>query len=134
PATLVLLSVEGADGLSRWIAADTLVQERDAIARAARDRGLPLKWPVLAAMEFSPAAVEPGGLLQVAAQYDADAVLLGRSRGGRVHWTLVQEEGGAQTSGSLEDGVHLAADTFARVYAVSGSMLDSVVMEISGIA
>jgi hypothetical protein len=134
PATLVLLSVEGADGLARWITADVMAHERDAIARAARDRGLPLKWPALGATGFSPAEIDPGVLLQVAAQYDADAVLLGRSSGGLVHWTLVQQEGAAETSGSLEDGVHLAADTFARIYAVAGSTLDSVVMEISGIA
>ena len=36
-----------------------------------------------------------------------------------VHWTLVSSDGAAQASGGLEDGVHLAADTFARVFAAS---------------
>ena len=34
--------------------------------------------------------------------------------------------GSSQASGGLDEGVHLAADTFARVYAASGSSLDSV--------
>jgi hypothetical protein len=133
PATLVMFSVEGADGTAHWVAADAPAHERDAIVKVARQRGLPLKWPVMDAQERAAASAESPGLLQTADRYGANAVLLGRSRGGVVHWTLVSNDGAAQASGTIEDGVHLAADTFARVFAASGSSLGSVIVEVAGI-
>jgi hypothetical protein len=61
-------------------------------------------------------------------------VLLGRSRGGIVQWTLLSNDGAAQTSGGIGDGVHLAADTFAHVFAASASSLGSVIVEVGGIS
>jgi hypothetical protein len=133
PATVVMFGVEEA-GAWRWLAADTPAREREAIEKTARERGLPLKWPVMDAQERSEASSDSPGLMQAASRYGADAVLLGRARGGVVQWTLLSNEGAAQTSGSLDDGVHLAADTFARVFAASGSSLGSVVVEVAGIS
>ena len=45
PATLVLLDVQDPGGSSRWLALDSPDAEREAIARAARQRGLPIIWP-----------------------------------------------------------------------------------------
>ena len=133
PATVVMFGVE--DGGSwRWLAADTPARERDAIEKVARERGLPLKWPVMDAQERSEASSESPGLMQAAARYQANAVLVGRARGGTVQWSLLSDEGAAQASGGLEDGVHLAADTFARVFAASGSSLGSVIVEVAGIS
>jgi hypothetical protein len=133
PATVVMFGVE--DGASwRWLAADTPARERDAIEKIARQRGLPLKWPVMDAQERAAASSESPGLKQAAARYEANAVLLGRARGGVVQWTLLSDEGSAQASGGLDDGVHLAADTFARVFAASGSSLGSVIVEVAGIS
>ena len=50
-----------------------------------------------------------------------------------MRWTLVSSEGSSQTSGGLEEGIHLVADTFARVFAASGSSLGSVLVEVTGI-
>jgi hypothetical protein len=86
------------------------------------------------AQERAEASSDSPGLLQAAARYEANAVLLGRARGGTVQWTLLSDEGAAQASGGLEDGVHLAADTFARVFAASGSNLGSVIVEVAGIS
>ena len=61
-------------------------------------------------------------------------MLLGRARGGVIQWTLLSNDGAAQASGGLDDGVHLAADTFARVFAASGSSLGSVIVEVAGIS
>ena len=133
PATVVMFGVE--DGSSwRWLAADTPAREREAIEKVARQRGLPLKWPVMDAQERSEASSESPGLMQAAARYEANAVLVGRARGGTVQWTLLSDDGAAQASGGLEDGVHLAADTFARVFAASGSSLGSVIVEVAGIS
>ncbi len=60
-------------------------------------------------------------------------MLLGRAQGGAVRWTVVSSEGSSQASGGMDEGVHLAADTFARVFAASGSSLGNVVVEVSGI-
>jgi len=133
PATVVMFGVEEA-GSWRWLAADTPARERDAIEKVARERGLPLKWPVMDAQERTEASADSPGLMQVAARYEANAVLVGRARGGVVQWTLQSAEGAAQASGGLEDGVNLAADTFARVFAASGSSLGSVIVEVAGIS
>ena len=133
PATVVMFGVEEA-GTWRWLGADTPARERDAIEKVARERGLPLKWPVMDAQERTEASADSPGLMQVAARYEANAVLVGRARGGVVQWTLQSDEGAAQASGGLEDGIHLAADTFARVFAASGSSLGSVIVEVAGIS
>jgi uncharacterized protein len=133
PATLVMFGVEEG-GAWRWLASDTPAREREVLEKIARERGLPLKWPVMDAQERSEASAESPGLMQAASRYGADAVLLGRARGGVVQWTLLSNEGAAQASGALDDGVHLAADTFARVFAASGSSLGSVIVEVAGIS
>lgn len=138
PATLVMLSVEDAGGSSRWVTADLPSGEREVIARVARQRGLPLKWPTMDTQDRVQVGSDPTGssaaLLQAAARYGANATLVGHSRGGSVQWTLVSADGMSQASGGLDEGVHLAADTFARVYAASGSSLGNVIVEVSGIA
>lgn len=133
PATVVMFGAEDGGGW-RWLASDTPAQERDAIERVARQRGVPLKWPVMDAQERAAASSDAPGLLQTAERYGADAVLLGRSRGGLVQWTLLSKDGAAQATGGIEDGVHLTADTFARVFAASATSLGSVVVEVGGIS
>ena len=134
PATVVMFGMEEASGSWRWLAADTPARERDALEKIARQRGLPLKWPAMDAQERTAASAESPDLIQAAARYEANAVLVGRARGGVVQWTLLSAEGAAQASGGLEDGIHLAADTFARVFAASGSSLGSVIVEVAGIS
>lgn len=133
PATVVMFGAEDG-GAWRWLASDTPTQERDVIERVARQRGLPLKWPVMDAQERAAASSDSPGLLQTAERYGADAVLLGRSRGGVVQWTLISRDGAAQATGGVDDGVHLAADTFAHVFAARASSLGSVVVEVGGIS
>jgi len=133
PATVVMFGADDGGGW-RWLGADTPAQERDAIEKVARQRGLPLKWPVMDAQERAAASSDAPGLLQTAERYGADAVLLGRSRGGVVQWTLLSKDGATQATGGIEDGVHLTADTFAKVFAASATSLGSVVVEVGGIA
>lgn len=128
PATLVLLNVTEPDGYAHWITGDQPNAQKDILAKAARERGLPLKWPAV-----DPQGITESNALQEAERYGANAALLGRVQGGTVRWTLVSSEGASQVSGGLEEGVHLTADTFARVFAASGSSLGNVVLEVSGI-
>jgi hypothetical protein len=138
---LLLLSVQGADGVS-WLDASSAAREREILSTVAAQRGLPLVWPQANSQDGLQPGISdgsgPAALLQVAAGYGANAVLLGRARGDgmggySVQWTLVSEDGGTETRGSLEDGIHFAADTFASIYAASGSSLDSVALDVSGI-
>lgn len=140
PATLVLLSIEAPDGSAYWVDSMSNAAERESIARVAKQRGLPVVWPDLSPQERGQLSAANGSaaLLQTATRYNANATLLGKARsngagGLSVNWTLASDDGAAQASGSLDEGVHLAADTFARIYAASGSSLDSVMVEISGI-
>lgn len=142
PATLVLLEVTSPDGTMGWVDANTLAPEREALTRTAKLRGVPLVWPQMDAQDRAQASSAAGAsaasLLQVAARYGANAVLLGKARrdgagGAAVRWTLASDQGAVEVQGTPEDGAHLTADTFASIYSASGSSLDSVALEISGI-
>jgi hypothetical protein len=135
PATLVLLGVDEPDGSTRWVSAQATGAERQAIERAAYERGLPLVWAAMDAQDRAQAAASTTSeeLLQTAERYGANAVLLGRMRGGVVRWTLISADGASESAGSLVDGVHLAADAYARLFAASGSALNAVVLEVSGV-
>jgi uncharacterized protein len=136
PNTLVLLSVTATDGSSYWIDTSGNSAEREAVSRAAKQRGLPIVWPD--PQDRSQFTTDSSAAMQLASRYNANAALVGNARadgsgGLAVRWTLIADAESANTNGSLEDGVHLAADAFARVYAASGSALDSVALEVSGI-
>jgi uncharacterized protein len=135
PATLVMLGVEEGDGATRWLSAQASSGERHALERAAYERGLPLVWPAMDAQDRAQAeaSTTSDALLQTAERYGANAVLLGRMRGGSVRWTLLSADGASETVGAVTEGVHLAADAFARIFAASGSALNAVVVEVSGV-
>jgi hypothetical protein len=141
PATLVLLSIQSADGSTNWVDTNYPSGERDAMARVARQRGLPLAWPSLTAQDRSTldaatAAAAPE-LTELVSRSNANAVLLGHGRREAgalvVQWSLASDDGTPEVTGSVEDGVHLAADTFGRLYAASGASLGSVSVEVAGI-
>jgi hypothetical protein len=142
PATLVLLSVPGAGGSANWVDSSYPAAERDAMAKVARQRGLPLAWPSLtqqdrAALGSATTAAAPE-LLALASRSSANAVLLGHGRRDAsgalvVNWSLAADDGTPEVSGSLEDGVHLAADTFGRLYAASGGSLGAISVEVAGV-
>jgi hypothetical protein len=80
----------------------------------------------------------PSELMGMAARYNANAVLVGQGRRDAagtltVHWVLASDEGATEVTGSLEDGAHLVADTFARIYGASAGSLGTVNVEVLGI-
>jgi len=142
PATLVLLNVPAPDGLPTWLEANYPSPDRDALARVAKQRGVPLVWPVLSPQDRSllsgASSASAAELMQLARQFNANAVLLGQARRDangalNVHWTLASNDGVGEAHGALEAGAHLAADTFGRTYAASGTSLRSVSVEVAGI-
>lgn len=135
PVTLVVLNLEEAG--SGWSSAGLSPADQGRISNAARARGVPLRWATIDAQDqdlLSMAAGSSSGLLRVAQRYGADAILIGQGLRDALTWTLASADGIAQTSGTLEEGVHLAADTFADVFAIAGSSLVNVIIEVKGLS
>jgi hypothetical protein len=135
PATLVVLGLDELGG--RWVSADAPQVDRDRLEAAARERGVPLRWVILEAQDQNQlsAGAAPSAMLQIAERHGANALLVGRGRrDGGIQWMLTASEASAQANGAWEEGVHLVADTFARVFAVAGSSLSHVSVEVAGIS
>ena len=130
PTVLVMLSIEQCDGSTRLVTGDLPSAESEAIARAARERGLPIKWPTLDAQS---AVGDTSSAMQTASRFGANATLIGQGRSGAIRWTLASADGLEEATGGVDDGIHLAADRFAQVFAASGSSLGSVMVDVSGI-
>jgi hypothetical protein len=138
PLTLICLKLEDA-GSTMWISRDSSTPERQSVEAAAANRGLPLVWPVMSGEEQSllDSPVGSSQLLQLVRRYGADAILIGRAVrttadvSGR--WSLQAESTTVDVTGGLSAGIDATADMFAKLYAVSGSALSEVVVEISGV-
>jgi hypothetical protein len=135
PAVLVVLSLDEVGG--HWASADVAPLDKERLEQAARARGLPLHWGTLDSQDLNLLDMgvgAPSALVQIATRNGANAVLAGRgSRAGGLQWVLATIDGVSQTTGSLEDGVHLAADTFAKVFGAVGTSLSEVNVDVSGI-
>jgi uncharacterized protein len=134
PATLIVLSLEETGG--DWASSEATPLDKDRISRVANERGVPLQWGALDAQDRNmlSMASDESALLPIATRNNAHAVLVGRGRRDSMQWTLATVDGVVRTTGTLEDGVHLAADTFAKVFASTGTSLTHVVIDIAGIA
>jgi hypothetical protein len=129
PATLVLMAAPGVAGGARAIRAGERPAERTELEQAAQARGVPLVWPV-AEIGIDAARAQSAGPglddLVTAAGTPADAVLFGSGAGGRTDWTLVHAGQSAQRRGTIADGAHLAADSFADRYAPASTRGESI--------
>ena len=134
PATLVVMS--GAAGGHPLRAGDAST-ERTQLEQAAKARGVPLVWPVAdVSMETVRAQVEASGVegAAKAAGTHADAVLIGTLAGGQAEWMLVHAGDTSRRRGSAADGAHLAADTFADIYAPDSTRgLSTATVRIDGV-
>ncbi len=141
PATLVYLAIEDANTGRQWVTGAG-GSTADVVNRAAADRGIPLIWPAMDRDEQAKldALLARGAnaaeTTAIAGRYRANAVLLGRLRRetGAVRWQLFYSDSAAEASGSLEEGVHLAADTYAANFAVASGNLTAVQLDISGLS
>lgn len=145
PLTLVWLAVDRGGGQRGLVTAGATSGERQAMERAAAQRGLPLAWPSLGAgldplQRFEQVrSGDIGALAAAAGDYGAQGSLIGHARlvagrGYTVDWTLVGAGGSQQGSGGLEDGVNLAADRYASLYAsVAAARSSEVDVTVVGI-
>jgi uncharacterized protein len=134
PTVLVLLEVTDANG-AHLVDAQSPSSDRDPINVIARERGLPLRWPGADMQQTNVAGSSTPELLQLAARFGANAVLLGHQvDGGQVRWRIVSSDGVDEAIGSAQDGAHFAADALGRTFAAAGSQSASVAVEVSGIS
>ena len=128
PATLVWLAVDRGRGQRGLVTAEAQGGERRAVEAAAEQRGLPLLWPTAGTGEDMRQRLDQawtgdaGALAAAATRYGADGVLVGRATAGgagrySVDWTFIGAGGEARARGELGEGVHLAADHYAALYA-----------------
>lgn len=128
PATLVWLAVDRGRDQRGLVTAEAPGAERRAVEAAAEQRGLPLLWPTTGAGEdvrlrFDQVwSGDTAALAATASRYGADGVLVGRATAagaGRysVDWTFIGAGGDTQVRGELAEGVHLAADRYAALFA-----------------
>lgn len=138
PVTLVLVAVPAAGGGSRVLLEGDAAPARTEIERAAQYRGLPLLWP-RAGVDIAKAraqliAGEADTVVTAAGGEQARAVLVGVASAGGAEWVFGEAGRPAQGRGSLQDGIHLAADTLAARYApASTRSLTTLSIRVGGV-
>jgi uncharacterized protein len=143
PATVVWLSTQGGPQGGAVISAEDTSEIKAAVDAAAALRGIPIVWPSAADLQrnhFDYAgitAAAPATLADIGHRMGGDAVLVGRANGASnaavVRWTFQYQDRGSEFSGPAAEGVNRAADTYAGLYAVTGT-LAPVEIDVAGIA
>jgi hypothetical protein len=142
PLTLVLL-VSARPGATRSLGGGAEPEVRRAVASAAQLRGLPLLWPT-----GLPASVEQqrvddalAGRLEplkdLARQYGADALLVGRVAPPVTTWAWAGPAGEGSATGAGDEGVQALADRFGAQFATAGARagrIDAVVRGVHDLA
>jgi hypothetical protein len=142
PSTFVWLAVQSGPQTGSVITADDTSELKTAIDTAAVARGIQLLWPSTADLQkdhLDYAGVTSGStatLVEFAHRLGGDGTLIGRasnaSAAANVHWTHQFEDHSGDFSGALE-GVNRAADTYAGMFAASGSLVP-IDIEVAGVA
>ncbi len=101
-------------------------------------RGLPVSLVPIALTDSTGNELDRETLLRTAQRLGGDAVLVGRGNGAALHgqwqWTLHTSFSSESWTGSLEDGVHGAADAFARVLDTSLAPVEmETLIEVRGV-
>jgi hypothetical protein len=145
PAVMLWLAVD-LEGNRSIVGADDESGVQSALGTMAQERGLPLQLPLLDAQDL--ARVQFGdiwggfdsSLVEAAARYGADAILIGRATGPAleqvfVKWRLVQGETVEDWQGTLLDGIEHTADVLSARYAsTSAGAAQQLRVSVSGLA
>ena len=142
PTTFVWLTVPTGQAGTVITADDTSPIKGDATAAAAQ-RGVPVLWPTSAELSrnhldyAAVAAATPATLTELAHRFGGEGVLIGRVANSgdatAVRWVYLYQDHSSDFSGPPAEAVNRAADTYAGLYAVSGT-LAPVDIEVAGIA
>lgn len=109
-------------------------EARQQIEQAALARGIPLVWVMERSETFD---ADKNRLRALAEAYKANAVLVGHGSGDAstasvLTWSFLLGDSSSAGQGTLADGVNLAADVCARLFAATGGP-SQVVLEVSGV-
>lgn len=145
PRTLIWLAMDNGTGARTLVGGEQAAQAKEFLEGLAMARGLPVVFPIMDSIDMAavPFADVWGGftdkVMEGSERYQPDAVLIGRAlRDSAGYWTVrwsLHFDGQVQTfNGTIDDGVQVSADWFARQFAIQ---LDSgpsqVRMHIIGI-
>jgi len=147
PSTLLWIAVDGGGGKRFVMAADEEFEQaapiRAEILAAARERGVPVVFPLMDAQDRALASFPEvwGGfhdsILAASARYGADAVLVGRlslDDPGHGRWSLLEAGDEQRWAGGIPQSIGRVADQFAARFAVVSSGESRVVrLAVSGV-
>jgi hypothetical protein len=150
PVVLALVAMDVGGGERYVLAAEDEVPDprrlglRESLVEQAERRGLPVVLPLMDAQDRSVLSFTDvwGGyeevIMQAAARYGVEAVLLGRYRydePDRMRWTLLENAQADRWIGQYEDGVDGASDRLAQRYAVAtdAALEGEVGLAVSGV-
>jgi hypothetical protein len=143
PVTFVWLGVQsGAPDGGTIVTRDDASELKSLIDAEAAARAVPLAWPTAADLQSNHidyaalGTMPPTALADIAHRLGGEGVLVGHATGANaaatVRWTHVYQDRSSEFSGLLE-GVDRAADTYAGLFAASGSFVP-VDIEVDGIS
>ena len=142
PTTFVWLTVPNGQGGTLITADDNSPNKVDATV-AATQRGIPVLWPTSAELSkthldyAAVTAATPATLTELAHRFGGEGVLIGRAANPAdataVRWVYLYQDHSSEFSGPPAEAVNRAADTYAGLYAVSGT-LAPLDIEVAGIA
>jgi hypothetical protein len=142
PTTFVWLAVQTGQGGTVITAEDTTSPIKAEVTTAAAQRGIPLLWPSaaeLARNHLDFAAVgtaTPATLAEIGRRSGSEGTLIGRAANpadaSAVRWVYLFQDHNSEFSGPPAEAVNRAADIYAGLYAVSGT-LAPVDIEVAGI-
>ncbi len=118
---------------------EQLDEARIVIVEAAEARGMPVLLPLVDAEDLSRLSfAELWGdfgdpVMAASARYGADAVLIGRARGQRVRWTLLQGDERIDWQGSLADGPNATADWLGGRLATYADSAGKIRLSVAGV-
>jgi uncharacterized protein len=139
PTTFVWLAVQNGQGGTVITAEDTTSPLKAEFSAAAAQRGIPVLWPSAADLaknhlDFAAVtAATPATLADVGHRSGGEGTLIGRAAdAGAVRWIYLFQDHGSEFSGPSTEAVNRAADTYAGLYAVTGT-LAPLDIEVTGI-
>lgn len=146
PEVLIWLAVDYGRGARRLVGADDGGSAQRAVDAIAKERGVPIVWPLLDTQDRGNIALADvwGGfetkIRDASRRYGADATLvarLSRGAGNRLYgrWQLTSGGENITFEGGIRDGMHAVADYFGGRLAMQagGDAAQSLLIEVDGI-
>jgi uncharacterized protein len=142
PATFVWLTAQTPQGGTIITAEDTLSPIKAELNLAAAQRGIPVLWPSAADLARNHldyavmATVAPATLADIGRRAGGAGILIARAANpadsGALRWTYLYQDHSSEFSGPAAEAANRAADTYAELYAVTGT-LAPLDIEVTGV-